>query len=434
MRRPVPRSTYQGRSADPRRLGPGPAHCQPAARPPRQRASPDRPCRPPRPLLRPLRLRRHRQLLMLHRNPARRRHRRHRLNAEADRRWRGSAPGDSRMDDRTAIASPEPRPGDSHSCTKRFLVSELQMGKEDKLGHLVEDILWVGIDYAIYRTEKGVYVQFSDDPKEEAIQRGRFTEICPELCELRYFTPQIDSGWNYRFGFRDSRDRRDRSSLFDHNIAQAIMLIMEERVETAKQIAQQALKMAVQRVTNDNTIRYVCAAIFCWFVCLVLGAAVFALLGFSVAPEEPRLYVVAGISGATGAVLSVATRLQAFRLQPCNQSNMNYLISAIRVGIGVIAGVTLLLLAPTILTDAMKKLVPHFWDAIGWQAAATLGLLAGFAERLIPNIMRWTGVQMEPAGGTPAQAFRSEENRQNSYKPVESAPSFARTQQATMKG
>jgi len=75
-------------------------------------------------------------------------------------------------------------------CTKPFLLCELQEGKSDKLGHIVEDILWMGRNYAIYRTERGVYLHFSDVPAEEADQRSRFTDICPELCELRYFTSQ----------------------------------------------------------------------------------------------------------------------------------------------------------------------------------------------------------------------------------------------------
>jgi hypothetical protein len=315
------------------------------------------------------------------------------------------------MDDRITIASSESILAGGGPCTKQFRLHQLQPKSHDKLGHLVEDILWVGRSYVVYRSEKGVYVQFSDDPEEEATQRRRFTEVCPELCELRYFTPQIRSTWNFPFG------SQDRSSLFDHNIAQAIMLVMEGRVDTGKQIAEQALKMAVIRVTNDNTIRYALACLMSWFAWIVLGILVFALLLlFSPSSHLAQLYVVAGVSGATGAMLSVATRLQAFRLQPCNQSNMNYYMSAIRVGTGLIAGLALLLLAPSILSTAMQNLVPKWGNPPEWESAAALGLVAGFAERLIPNMMRWTAGQMEPSFGTPAQAVRNEEMQRESHK------------------
>ena len=109
-------------------------------------------------------------------------------------------------------------------------------------------------------------------------------------------------------------------------------------------------------------------------------------------------------------MLSIATRLQSFRLKPCNQSDMNYWMSVMRVGIGVIAGVILWLIAPTVLSEHVQRLIPH-WEQSGWQAAAALGLIAGFAERLIPNIMRWSGEQLEPSYGTPSQAVRAEEMR-----------------------
>jgi hypothetical protein len=280
------------------------------------------------------------------------------------------------------------------------MLCELEEGKPDKLGHKVEQILWFAKNYAIYRTKQGVYVQFSDNDREALEQRQRFTKICPELCELRYLTPHMRS-----VGSLFSRKDCDRSSLYDHNIAQAMMLVMEGDVETGRKIAQQALKMAVERVSNDNTIRYVCASLGGWALILILGVVVLRFWDFS----HLWPYVVAGIAGATGAMLSIATRLQSFRLKPCNQSDMNYFVSVIRVGVGVIAGVILLLIAPTVLGERVQPLIPG-WPS-GWEAPAVLGLIAGFAERLIPNIMRWSSVQLEPSFGTPSQAVRAEEMR-----------------------
>jgi len=179
--------------------------------------------------------------------------------------------GKGRMDSRST-AFTEPAADRSHSCTEPFLLRQLQAGNSDKLGHRVEDILWVGRNYVVYRSEKGVYVQFSDDPQEEATQRASFTKICPELCELRYFTAQIRPSW------RSFAGHRDRSSLYDHNIAQAIMLVMERRVDEGKEIAKQALNMVTSRATNDNTIRYVRVCVVSWIICIALG---FLLLGSS---------------------------------------------------------------------------------------------------------------------------------------------------------
>jgi hypothetical protein len=57
----------------------------------------------------------------------------------------------------------------------------------------------------------------------------------------------------------------------------------------------------------------------------------------------------------------------------------------------------------------MQQLTPQLENGPSWQSAAILGIIAGFAERLIPSIMRWTTEQLEPSFGTPSQAVRAEE-------------------------
>jgi hypothetical protein len=303
------------------------------------------------------------------------------------------------MDDQTSTLPSATKVG---SCADPLMLCDLREGGPDKLGHIIEEMLWVGSNYAIYKTKKGVYVQFSDDEEQAEEQRRTFIKICPELCELRYLTPQIQSAgprWK----------NCDGSSLYDHNIAQAIMLAMERDVDTGKKIAQQALKMAVDRVTNDNTIRYVRMSLVAWLSIIVLGAVAGLALRFVwPASPEPLHYLVAGIAGAPGAKLSIATRLQSFRLKPCNQSNMNYWMSVIRIGTGVIVGMVLLLFAPAILSDLIKNLF-HSPPEPSLETAAALGFVAGFAERLVPNIARWTSGQLEPSFGTPSQAVRAEE-------------------------
>jgi hypothetical protein len=282
-------------------------------------------------------------------------------------------------------------------CGRTFRLCDLVEGKEDKLGHVVEEILWIGQCYAIYCSKTGMHVQFSDSTDEEAEQRSRFTEISPEICELRYLTPQMHS--TRKFGLN-----RHGPSLYDHNIAQAMMLVMEKKVEDGKQLAQQTLKMAVQRATNDNTVRYLRAAVL--FGMLAVAVCCAMLYFRHPSASELRNLVVAAMSGAIGAMLSVASRLQAFQLQPCNQSNMNYWMSVTRIAIGLVAGSILLLLSHTIFSEAMRNVV--MGTNGDWQGIVVLGLIGGFAERLVPNLLQRTADKIEaPApAGTPVQAVR----------------------------
>ncbi len=304
------------------------------------------------------------------------------------------------MDDRTEI------PG-ARSCPRPLMLCELAVDKPDRLHNTVKEIFWVGINYAIYCSDKGVDVQFSDDPEEEKQQRRKFTEICSDLCELRYLTSQMRSGIHIPYwpGHRTPGD-----TLFEHNMAQAVMLIMEDNIEQGKQIAQKALNMAVRRVTMNNTIRYVRMSLIFGLISIAAGAV--ALLFRSSLGPLGSSYVVTGMFGATGAVLSIATRLEDFQLQPCDESKMNYWMSATRVGMGVISAIALLLLANTVLDDTFRRLYPDLhWTS--WQPAAMLGLIGGFAERLIPNLLNQTAGKMSPAAGTPVQAVRNDASRDN---------------------
>lgn len=289
-------------------------------------------------------------------------------------------------------------PSISGPCARPFLLSELREGNKDKLGHLVEEILWIGHNYAIYRTEKGVYAQFSDNEREEMDQRQKFTQISKELCELRYLTQQMQSTW--KLGFEPQESYRT-SSLYDHNMAQAVMLVMEAKAAEGALLADKTLKMAVERATNDNTIRYLRCCLILWIVAIAAGVVLYRDV-----PSDWTIYMLGAMAGATGAVLSIAGRLQAFQLHPCRQSNMNYWMSGTRVGIGLLGGAALVLLAPTFLSSGLKDLVQAGGTEtnIQWQGAVILGLIGGFTERLIPILLQQTSDKIAPAAGTPAQA------------------------------
>jgi hypothetical protein len=322
-----------------------------------------------------------------------------------------------KMDDQTATGLAGGQPTARDPCTTPLRLCELVEHGKDRLGHEVEEILWMGRNYTIYRSDKGVDVQFADAPSDEAAQRSRFTAISPELCELRYLTNEMRAGWLSAIA---SRAGHRPSELYDHNMAQAVMLVMEDKVPEGKQLAQQALKMAVDRVTNDNMIRYLKCCVITLMLYFIAGVVYLAVgphlpSSWKIPLLDRQIYVVAAMAGATGAVLSVATRLEAFQFKPCHQSSMNYLMSITRVSVGLVAGPILLLLGFTILQKPITALVPSMAEPHG---AALLGLIAGFAERLIPNLLNQSAGQIGSTPGTPVQAARNAPAPENAATPA----------------
>jgi len=224
------------------------------------------------------------------------------------------------------------------ACHEDYSLNGLQRGRRDKLGNKILEILWLSPDYAIYLTHLGVFIHFSDDKVVEKRQRADFTAICPELCELRYLTsetrPETTSWRRSRKRVNDDEEAEASQSLFDHNIAQSLMLLMEGKTEDARAIATAALDMAVARVTNDNKIRYLREALFTALVLVVAVGITHRLLQFEPIQgiaKESGLFLVACFYGIVGATLSIISRVQSFDMKPSQQSNMNKWMARMRV-------------------------------------------------------------------------------------------------------
>ena len=96
----------------------------------------------------------------------------------------------------------------------------------------------------------------------------------------------------------------------------------------------------------------------CLFVGLIPGVALWLLYRSNVpAPNEIWMpYLLAAAAGAAGAVFSIAMRIQDFDLKPCTQSVMNYIMGALRVLTGFVAGAMILFIVNgTIFGEGVTK-------------------------------------------------------------------------------
>ena len=204
-------------------------------------------------------------------------------------------------------------------------------------------------------------------------------------------------------------------------MGQALMLLMESAAQRASSqataeaeatekracdIAQRALDMAVRRNTADNTISYVVTCVlfgFFWLLVALVLHLIYANTG------RGPYYVLASATGIVGAIFSVIVRAQGLNLKPAADSNMNHLMSFIRVGMGGIAGPVLFLLLMTVSANFLggsdeSKVAVGSTAYI--QMVAIIGLIGGFAERLVPNLVQGAANKLESNAGTPGQAVQ----------------------------
>jgi hypothetical protein len=276
-------------------------------------------------------------------------------------------------------------------------LSELQVGQLDGMASTVREICWQGQHYIVYRSDTGVSVHFSDCHAIQQRQRQALLDISAELCQLRFLASQMSSS---HLGNLVRNKTGKASGFYDHEIAQALVLSLEGNSQGARNILEQGHHMAVERVTNENRIRYLLAC-YANAVLLSFAIAVFAYfgsasgLGDAQCLSKAHPYMLAAGCGVAGAVFSLSMRVYDFALTPCQQSVMNYWMGGLRVFIGFTAALVLLLLFnASTFGDAMasvlggeKKLFAQLSSAT-WHYIALVGFLAGFAERLVPTLLK----------------------------------------------
>jgi hypothetical protein len=307
----------------------------------------------------------------------------------------------------TEIAAGPERRGMCPGCGGGFdagtlLLAELAPGRPDKLGNRVAEIYCRGEDFAVYRSTLGVYVHFADCRAREREQRRALLAVAPRVCRLRYLSNQMT---------RDVVWRRRSGGFYDHEVAEAIALALQGTADGADRILANGETLAGERLGNENRATYFLACLFS--ALLVIGALWVAGLGTAAGDPQFRAYAAAAAFGAVGAAFSIATGVADLSLAPYQRSAMNSAMGALRVLIGAVAGAMILLICnATIIGEPVVKVLEKFTEAdtlatLGarnWVWIAMLGVLGGFAERLVPNLLGSAASKASPQAAPDGRA------------------------------
>jgi hypothetical protein len=270
----------------------------------------------------------------------------------------------------------------------KISVSDIRRNSLDSRGEKIDFVFFMIRDcFAIYWCNGRIMVQYADKDEVYKSQVENIAELFPLRDRLQYLVsdlPEIQSG-----------SERDVPHAYEWQIAESLRLGLVGQKDAAKRTMEAAIENVVAQRVSDGRTSYLV-----WAGTLVLGAI--ALLGavavgmgyfLGYTPEQLRpglgYLMLATGSGAMGAMLSTAIALRD-RTVGTDGWKSNGVDSGTRIMIGVIS-------AALLYTLLESNLLSNFYVSIDqlskgqttqiWNVALVVGFLAGFVERLVPNLL-----------------------------------------------
>ena len=276
--------------------------------------------------------------------------------------------------------------------------------------------------YAVYQTATRVVVQYADDPLVQRIQRKRMAR----LATLRSELDGTLNSWRRTRGKGESEGsfwgERTRNRLyltsrqFDMRIASALVETLEGDADTGIAI--------LEKVKIDLQGEQASRARLSYLVWTLLSAILFLLICLGVwqywsdaAPTptyDGAMMILRGVAaGILGALYSISMRIEKRDLRNDMRSKDQFTDAFVRIGMGALGAFVLecFLLSGAIQisfgtdirlvdtaepTKAAIEAAQQGLHIASWPISLIAGFLAGFAERLVPDLLNSYAITKRP--------------------------------------
>lgn len=313
--------------------------------------------------------------------------------------------------DDTVYALPDdPDPRTATAAT----VADLAVGRRDPMGDEVLEFRGRNPPhYAVYMTRSRMKVMFADEAEENARQRRALAPLNPLRGEivglidgwrdaLETDEPGAASSlfkpWTWPRHWR--RRRAARSKLFNRQVGDALIVALEDDVDGALgQLGRIKQEILDARVAWAR-FQYLLAA-FGQGVVVALAVWLLSTIEDDFTPVHQfgaagwDVLHAAG-AGAIGAFFSIALAIRGRTVLPDLQWVANLMDASLRMVIGVLAGAILMALITTRTVQLQLGEATLGEDGTRWLTVLVIGVIAGFSERLVPDLLEKASTRAPP--------------------------------------
>jgi hypothetical protein len=252
-------------------------------------------------------------------------------------------------------------------ASRPIKLSDIKEKAHDCRGHIIKKVFIKTSDYAIYKAGD-VTVAFADDPDKEAKQRRSICPLGPARAELEHLLRGLNC--------RETGERL---------LANSLALALECDVDGAKKVLAEARDMVVAKRCARGRFQYLK-----WsygMVAIVLLSLTLAHEYFSFPEAHSNLWLAAG-AGLLGAVLSIAQGIKGRTVALDSEPLANITDGILRLLIGMVcAGILFIFLQSGLLPHLAVGDIDISAGKVTAQAAIVIGFVAGFLERLVPDLL-----------------------------------------------
>ena len=291
------------------------------------------------------------------------------------------------------------------------------MGEKDPLGRIVTNIYQDKPDYLLHGTSQGltlynanqgpradqIYAAVNDltdlDAQFHILLHALFSETSDQ--QSNYISvASILRGLQHRvFGLHSGRTK------YESEYAALAAAVIDDRSRLAAITIQMQDLFARMRMERTHRMRvsFLTTNLFCVFAVLIffwgLMFSEFNMFGFDL-----KKFAIAAMMGGIGALFSTATSLKRLEMDPLLNPYVHLVYASQRILVGVLAAVILLFgFQSGVLFDLLSppnSVTPQFvntgdaeTDLLYW--IGFMSVLAGFSERLVPNLLATQSKRLE---------------------------------------